>query len=98
VNLGDYAAIGAVVAAVAAVVALVLTAITAKAARDQTKIQQELREDAAQPYVRTDDEHGVVMKLVVGNSGPTIATDVKVTIEPPLPNIEQLQGARAAQE
>jgi hypothetical protein len=38
------------------------------------------------------------MMLVVGNSGPTVATDIKVTIEPPLPSIEQLQGARAAQE
>jgi hypothetical protein len=102
VNSGDYAAVGAVIAAAAAVVALYFTAIAAKAARDQTKVQQKLREDAAQPYVwadvRTEDEHGVVMMLVVGNSGPTVATDVKVRIDPPLPNIEQLQGASAAQE
>ena len=101
-NSGDFAAIGAVVAAGAAVLALFLTAIAAKAARDQTKIQQKLREDAAQPYVwadvRAEEEHGVVMMLVVGNSGPTVATDVTVKIEPPLPAIEQLQGARAAQE
>lgn len=101
-NSSDFAAIGAVVAAVAAVVALFITAIAAKAARDQTKIQQKLREDAAQPYlwadVRTENEHGVVMMLVVGNSGPTVATNVKVRIEPPLPAIEQLKGARAAQD
>jgi hypothetical protein len=35
------------------------------------------------------------VKLVVGNSGPTVATDVKVTVEPPFPGIEQLQGTRA---
>jgi hypothetical protein len=102
VNSGDLAAIGALVAAGAAIVALFITALAAKAAWDQTKIQQRLREDAAQPYVwadvRTDNEHGVVMMLVVGNSGPTVATDVRVRIEPPLPAIEQLQGARAAQD
>jgi hypothetical protein len=98
---GGLAAIGALVAAVAAVVALYFTAMAAKAARDQTKIQQKLREDAAQPYVwadvRTEDEHGVVLMLVVGNSGPTVATDVKVRIEPPLPTIDQLKETRAAQ-
>jgi hypothetical protein len=102
VNSGDLDAIGALVAAAAAIVALFITAIAAKAARDQTKIQQKLREDAAQPYVwadvRTENEHGVVMMLLVGNSGPTVATDVRVRIEPPLPSIEQLQGARAAQD
>lgn len=100
-NSADLAAVGALVAAGAAVVALVITAIAAKAARDQTKIQKQLREDAAQPYVwadvRTENEHGVVMMLVLGNSGPTVATDVKVTITPPFPSIEQLKGAPAAQ-
>ena len=101
-NSADLAAIGALVAAAAAVIALFITAIAAKAARDQTAIQKKLREDAAQPYVwadvRTEPEHGVVMMLLVGNSGPTVATDVKVQITPPFPSIEQLKGARAAQE
>jgi hypothetical protein len=102
VNSGDFAALGALVAAGAAIVALFITAIAAKAARDQTVIQRKLREDAAQPYVwadvRPEEEHGVVMQLLLGNSGPTVATDIRVTIEPPLPSIPQLEGARAAQE
>jgi hypothetical protein len=48
--------------------------------------------------VRPDKEHGVLLELVIGNSGPTIATNVRVRIEPPLPFIEQLEGAKAAQE
>jgi hypothetical protein len=75
VNSGDLAALSAVVAACAAIGALFITGIAAKAARDQTKIQQKLREDA-----RTEEEHGVVMVLVVGNSGPTAR--VKATSDP----------------
>lgn len=73
----------------------------AKAAEEQASIQRQLREDAAQPYVwadvRPDEEHGVLLELIVGNSGPTIATGVKVKIEPPLPSIPELEGAQAAQ-
>lgn len=101
-NSADFAAIGAVVAACAAVAALYFTAIAARAAKGQTEIQQKLREEAAQPYVwadvRADEENGVIVVLVVGNSGPTVATNVRVKIEPPLPTIEQLEGARAAQD
>lgn len=74
----------------------------AKAAEEQTRIQRQLRKDAAQPYVwadvRPDEEHGILLELVIGNSGPTIATNVRVRIEPPLPFIQQLEGAKAAQE
>jgi hypothetical protein len=102
VNSADWAAIGAVVAAVAAVVALFLTGIAARAARDQTKIQRQLREDAAQPYVWADvrqgDEDGIMLVLVVGNSGPTIATEVKVKIDPPFRAHQQLQEAVRAQQ
>jgi hypothetical protein len=74
----------------------------AKAAEEQTRLQHQLRQDAAQPYVwadvRPDEEHGVLLELVIGNSGPTFATNVKVRIEPPLPFIEQLDGAKTAQE
>ena len=74
----------------------------AKAAEEQTRIQRQLRQDAAQPYVwadvRPDKEHGVLLELVIGNSGPTIATNVRVRIEPPLPFIKELEGAGAAQE
>jgi hypothetical protein len=75
----------------------------ADAAEEQTRMQKQLREDSAQPYVwadiRPDNESGMLFHLVVGNSGPTVATDVHVQITPPLPSIEQLQDrADSAQE
>jgi hypothetical protein len=67
----------------------------AKAADEQTEIQRQLRIDAAQPYVwvdvRPDDSTGTLLNLVVGNSGPTVATNVRVQIDPPLPSIAQLE-------
>jgi hypothetical protein len=75
----------------------------ARAAEEQTKIQQQLRTDAAQPYVwadvRPDETTGTLLNLVIGNSGPTTATIVRVRIDPPLPAIDQLKeragGAQA---
>jgi hypothetical protein len=34
--------------------------------------------------IRPDDQHAGLLLLVVGNSGPTVATDVKVTFAPEL--------------
>lgn len=109
VNAGDWAAIGAVGAAVIAVIALFMSIRStraaeraASAAEEQTRIQQQLRLDAAMPYiwadVRPDNESGVILQLVLGNSGPTVATDVRVRIEPPFPNIPQLAEAVAVQQ
>lgn len=76
-------------AAAVALVALYFTGIAAKAARDQTKIQRQLRIDAAQPYVwadiRPETGSGGLLRLEVGNSGPTVATNVRVTTDLPLP-------------
>lgn len=74
----------------------------ARAAEVQTEIQQRLRVDAAQPYVwadvRPDDATGTVLNLVVGNSGSTVAQNIRVTVDPPLPTIDQLkERADAAQ-
>jgi hypothetical protein len=67
----------------------------AMAAERQTKIQEQLRMDAAQPYVwadiRPDDSQGILLNVVVGNSGPTVAKKVRVKVEPPLPAIDQLR-------
>jgi hypothetical protein len=116
VNAGDWAAAGAVGAVVIALAALWFSIRStraaersaraadraADAAEEQTKIQRQLRQDAAQPYVwadiRIDEGQGVLLALVVGNSGPTVATNVKVTIDPPFPHIKELQRAAAAQE
>lgn len=99
----------AIAAAVIAVIALYFNAQytrvadrAARSAEAQTKIQQQLRIDAAQPYVwvdmRPDDVTGRLLNLVIGNSGPTVATNVGVQIEPALPAIDELrERAQAAQ-
>jgi hypothetical protein len=41
---------------------------------------------------------GRLLNLVIGNSGPTIATNVRIRVDPPLPTIDQLkERAEAAQ-
>jgi hypothetical protein len=102
-------AITAIVAAGIALVALYFSWRTtqsaresARAAKEQSEIQRQLRIDAAQPYVwadiRPDEMTGTLINLVVGNSGPTIATNVRVLITPSLPTIEQTrEKALAAQ-
>jgi hypothetical protein len=68
--------------------------LAARTAMEQTEIQRQLRIDAVQPYVwadiRPDESVGVILNLVVGNSGPTVARNVRVTVDPPLPRIDQL--------
>lgn len=66
--------------------------LAARTAEEQTEIQRQLRIDAAQPYVwvdiRPDDAQGTLLNLVIGNSGPTVAENVRVVVDPSLPMIE----------
>ncbi len=59
------------------------------AAREQTELQRRIAAEAAQPVIWADvrprEDTYSVMHFFVGNSGHTIATNVRVTIEPPLP-------------
>lgn len=68
----------------------------ANSAIEQTALQRQLREDAAQPYVWADvtsgGASGTTLTLAIGNSGPTIATDVRVQIDPPLPVLQGHDG------
>lgn len=77
--------------ALLALVALYFTRQQAFAARQQTRLQQQMREDQAQPYVwadiRPNDQSMHLMMLVIHNEGPTTATNVSVTFEPPLPRV-----------
>lgn len=79
---------------------LLYTARSANAARRQTAIQRQVREDAAQPYVwadvRPSEEHAQLFLLVVGNSGPTVATDVRVSIDKPLVSLPPEKGGQVA--
>jgi hypothetical protein len=75
---------------------------SARAAEMQTQLQQQLRLDAVQPFVwvdiRPDQAVGTLFNLVVGNSGPTTASNVHIKVDPPLPAVDELkERAEAAQ-
>ncbi|MGJ5724869.1 hypothetical protein ACSBQT_10865 [Brevibacterium sp. H602] len=62
-------------------------------AEQQTRLQRQIARDSMQPYVwadlQPDMQRGSTVDLVVGNSGPTVAHNVKVSIDPPLPGNAQ---------
>lgn len=86
----------AVIAALAAVVAAVATSVSGRFVRDQvremkrqTDLQQTIVEGSSSPYVwadvRLQSRNGSNLEVVLGNSGPTVATNVRVEIDPPFP-------------
>lgn len=92
---------GAWIAAASAALALVALYFTyqqVQTAKKQTELQDEMRRDAAQPYVWADllqsAEHGHLLQLVVHNEGPTTAENVVVTFDPP---VEGMIGSGAPQ-
>ncbi|MFT4397234.1 hypothetical protein ACLTEW_20090 [Gordonia lacunae] len=93
----DASAIVASVAALIALVALYFTWRQVRAAEDQTLIQREIQRDASQPYVWADvrlhEQHGGFFMLLLKNEGPTVATNVTVTFDPPLPRLWRGDGA-----
>ena len=88
-----WVALGAAVSILSLLVAgfsLIYVRRSAKASREQTKQQKQAAKDAAQPMVwvdvRGDDGQGQALVLLVGNSGPSIARNVKVTFDPAPPS------------
>jgi hypothetical protein len=63
---------------------------SANASREQTKQQRQAAKDATQPMlwvdIRGDDGQGQALLLLLGNSGPSIARNVKVTFDPAPPS------------
>lgn len=94
------AAIGAVAAAVAAMVAVRPDQRAASAAEEQTDLQRNLMQQAAQPYVwadiQPDVQQGAMLQLVVGNAGRTMARNVRVHVDPPIPEHPEYLGATSA--
>lgn len=81
-----------IVSAVSALIAFLAFLASVQQARivqAQTRLQQRAHEDAAQPYLWADfipdEEHGSFFLLVLQNQGPTTATDVSISFDPPLP-------------
>jgi hypothetical protein len=68
--------------------------------KQQTALQRDIAESAQQPYVWADVQvrrDAWMLELVVGNSGPTVATNVRVDIQPPFADspdfhLAQIQG------
>jgi hypothetical protein len=88
-----WVAFGAAVSILSLLVAgfsLIYVRRSAKASREQTKQQQQAAKDAAQPMVwvdiRGDDGQGERLVLLLGNSGPSIARNVKVVFDPAPPS------------
>ena len=88
-----WVALGAAVSILSLLVAgfsLIYVRRSAKASREQTKQQKQAAKDAAQPMVwvdiRGDSGRGQALVLLLGNSGPSIARDVKVTFDPAPPS------------
>src|SRR3954454_24362569 len=79
-------------AAAAAVISAVFVWLQVAEMRRQTALQREIMEAASQPYVWADVQiqsmNGLILEFVLGNSGTTVATDVKVTIDPPFLDTE----------
>ncbi|GAA3871598.1 hypothetical protein [Tessaracoccus defluvii] len=72
---------------------------SAQIAQDQLEATLEAQRAAQQPYVWADlrmrDDAGM-LALVVGNSGPTVATNVVVKFEPPLTSLLVAADERAS--
>jgi len=88
-----WVALGAVVSILSLLVAgcsLIYVRRSAKASREQTKQQKQAAKDAAQPMLwvdmRGDDGQGQALVLLLGNSGPSIARNVKVVFDPAPPS------------
>jgi hypothetical protein len=71
-------------------ITLIYARRSANASRVQTKQQKQAAKDAAQPMVwidvRGDDGQGQALVLLLGNSGPSIARNVKVVFDPAPPS------------
>jgi hypothetical protein len=87
-----WVALGAAVSILSLLVAgfsLIYVRRSAKASREQTKQQKQAAKDATQPMlwvdIRGDDGQGQALVLLLGNSGPSIARNVKVVFDPAPP-------------
>jgi hypothetical protein len=93
-----WVALGAAVSILSLMVAgfsLIYVRRSAKASREQTKQQKQASKDAAQPMlwvdIRGDDGQGEAL-LLLGNSGPSIARNVRVILDPAPPSTLDIEA------
>ncbi|MEU6626105.1 hypothetical protein ABZ926_35825 [Streptomyces litmocidini] len=76
-----------IVAVVAAFIALWQASIARKTANSQLALQERIHREQNEPYVivdiQPDPRHGA-LTLVIENTGPTVARDVRISCDPPL--------------
>ena len=67
----------------------------ARAVEDQTQLQRDLAKVAAEPRlwvdIRGDDATGQALVLLLGNAGPSLARNVKVTFDPAPPSTKDIK-------
>jgi hypothetical protein len=85
----DAATVVAIIAAVIAAAASLAAFQQARSARQQTDLQRQMRVDSAQPYVfvdfRMDRAQAALVSVHLENRGPTVATNVRLSWQPELP-------------
>ncbi|WP_454085263.1 hypothetical protein [Georgenia sp. Marseille-Q6866] len=84
----DSAAWVAVVSAAIALGVGIASWFQLSAMKEQTELQRQAQRDTATPYVwvdfRMDPTHSWLVQLVVKNEGPTVAENVRITLDPPV--------------
>lgn len=86
---------------IVAVLSLVVASIATRhaknasdAAKEQVKLQRKIAEEDAQPYVWADVRPSVAdgsqLMLFVGNSGKTLAENIRIEIDRPLPTVDSV--------
>jgi hypothetical protein len=91
-------ALGVVVSTLSLILAgfsLIFARRSVRASRELIKQQKQAAKDAAQPMlwvdIRGDDGRGEALMLLLGNSGPSIARNVRVTFDPAPPVTEAMK-------
>jgi hypothetical protein len=81
-----FGAAASILSLLVAGISLIYVRRSAKASREQTKQQKQAATDAAQPIlwvdIRGEDLQGHALVLLLGNSGPSVARNVKVVFDP----------------
>jgi hypothetical protein len=87
--------VGIVAAAIAAAAAWA-TFRQVQEAREQTRLQHQMRVDSVQPYIfadfRADKTQRALITVHLQNSGPTVGTNVRLTWKPELPTKHAIGG------
>lgn len=87
----------AVISLLLNIAAVLISRSQVAAARSQTEVQRQIHRDSSQPYIwadiRLNPDDGATLDWVVGNSGPTVATDVTFRVDPPFGDIHPLTSA-----